>query len=136
MAAKKGLDRNAILATPDLPIEPVDVPAWGGVVYVRGLSAAGRDAYEASLSRIEGVGKKQTRVADLSNVRAKLLARCVCDQAGELLFTDADIEALGAKSAEALEPLIEKAQALSGMTERDVERLEGNSETAPGDAPA
>ena len=129
-----GLTRDQILARQDLPVEPIPVPAWGNsVVYVRGLSAAGRDAYEASLSKTEGVGRKAKRVTDLSNVRAKLLARCLCDEQGAPLFTDADVEALGDKSAEALEPLIEAAQRLSGMTDNDIERLEGNSEPAPGD---
>lgn len=132
-----GLTRDQILAQQDLVIEPVTVAAWGNAtVYVKGLSAAGRDSYELSLSKVEGVGKKAKHVTDLSNARAKLLAQCLCDDSGTLLFTDADVQALGQKSAEALEPLIETAQRLSGMTKDDMERLEGNSDETAGDASA
>ena len=42
------LNREAILAAEDLPRELVEVPEWGGAVYVRALTGAERDQFEAS----------------------------------------------------------------------------------------
>jgi hypothetical protein len=47
------------------------------------------------------------------------------------VFTDADIVALGAKNAAALNRLFEVAQRLSGLRGEDFEELLGNSGSAP-----
>jgi hypothetical protein len=86
-----------------------------------------RDALEASM--IKGKGKKAQ--VNLENLRAKVVARCVVDEDGVHIFSDADIPALGKKSAAALNRVYEVAQRLSGITDDDVEELTKNSETAP-----
>lgn len=121
--SKKVLTRTAILNVSDLLVEEVEVPEWGGVVYVRGLTGAERDAYEQELITWVGTGKNQTARANMSNARAKLAARAICDENGERLFSDGDIKALSAKSAVALQRVFDLAMRLSGMSEDDVEGL-------------
>jgi hypothetical protein len=115
------LTKDAILAAVDLPTERVSVPEWGGDVLVRGLDGRDRDAFEASLV-VQAGGP-----VNLANIRARLCAACIVDEAGERLFSDADMDALGRKSGAALDRVFSVAQRLSGMTEADVKSLQGNS---------
>ena len=68
----------------------------------------------------------ETTTPNLQNVRAKLLARCLCDEHGERLFNDAEVEALGAKSAAALDRVFKVAQTLNGIGEKEIEELAGH----------
>lgn len=120
----KLLTREAILQAKDLPYEDVAVPEWGGVVRVRALTGAERDRFEASI--VEQRGKGAPRL-NTTNIRAKLVALTVVDENGNRIFTDDDVEALGRKSAAALNRVFEVAQRLSGLTQADMEELEKNS---------
>jgi hypothetical protein len=119
------LTRDAIMSAQDVQTEIVDVPEWGegAQVRVRGLTGRQRDRYEASM--ISGAGKRMKM--DLNNIRARLVAWTVVDEGGNPLFNDADIEALGNKSAAALQRIYEAAQRLSGLSDEDMEELEKNS---------
>jgi hypothetical protein len=116
------LTKDAILSSDDLPKELVAVPEWGGEVYVRCLTAAERDDWEASVMHMEGNKTK----ANLQNLRAKLVARTVCDEDGARMFEDKDVVALGAKSAAALDRLYTVAAKLSKISKNDEEELLGN----------
>lgn len=130
--AKKFLGRDAILAKVDVQERELYVPEWETWVKVRGLTARERDDYERSIM----VGKGKDRDVNLRNLRAKLVVRSVVDSAGQLLFSDADIEALGDKSAAALERIFDVARDLSGLSEQDTEELLKNSESGrPDDSP-
>jgi len=122
MAKPKLLTREAILQADDLPRELVEVPEWGGALYVRALTGAERDAFEQSIVETRG---KNTRM-NLRNIRARLVALTVIDEDGNRLFSDDDVEALGRKSAAALNRVFEVAQRLSGLRPEDVEELAGN----------
>lgn len=117
------LTRDAILQATDLTCEDVQVPEWGGVVRVRGMNGAERDAFEASVVERQG---KQSKL-NMANIRARLVALVVVDSEGKRLFSDADVAALGRKSGVALNRVFEVAQRLSGITEADVSELEKNS---------
>jgi hypothetical protein len=121
------LNREAILAAQDITIQVVSVVEWGGDVRVRSLSGAERDAFEASLA---GDSAGKDRKANLENLRARLVVRCAVDETGARLFADADADALGTKSAAALDCLFEVAQALSGLSNKDVDALAKNSAAA------
>ncbi len=107
------LTREQILQCDDLPKETVKVPEWGGEVQVRTMTGTDRDAFEASLIGKEG---------RLENVRARLVSLVVCDESGSRLFGDADIAALGAKSATALDRVFAVAQRLNGIGADQVEQ--------------
>jgi hypothetical protein len=118
------LNRDQILQVKDLKTQQVEVPEWGGAVIVRCLTGAARDSFEASL--VDGKGK--SRAEGLVNLRARLVALSVVDEEGNPLFTEADIAALGKKSAAALDRIFEAAQRLNRLAQTDVETLAKNSE--------
>lgn len=122
MEEKKALTRDAILAPRALKRETVDVPELGGTVVIQELTAAERDAFEASCVKRKG---KKTE-PDITNIRAKLVVQAARDEAGARLFTDQDAAAIGALPASTVNRLFEVASRLSGLTEEDVEELEGN----------
>lgn len=121
------LGREQILSAQDLEKELVEVKEWGGAVYVRALTGTERDAFEASM--VDQRGKSRT--INLKNLRARLCALTICDEEGNRLFSDADVEELGKKSAAALTRVFEVAQRLSGLSQEDVEELGKPSEDGP-----
>jgi len=123
------LSREQILKVDDLQFEDVEVPEWGGVVRVRGLTGTERDAFEESI--IDQRGKK-TRVV-MANLRAKLVAQSIVDEDGRRLFSERDVGALGEKSAAALQRVFNAAQRLSGISDEDVEELVKNSSDGQSD---
>jgi len=116
------LDKKTILNADDLPREKVSVPQWGGDVFVRTLTGAERDAFEQSCVSNKGKSKD----INLVNIRARLCVLCICEENGMRLFNAKDVEALGKKSAAALDLLFSVAQRLNGLGNEDVEDLVGN----------
>lgn len=114
------LSRDAILGADDLKKEVVRVPEWGGDVLIASMTGEARDAWEQSL-----VGAKKGEV-NMRNVRARLLAYAAVDEKGERLFSDADAEKLGKKSAKALERCVKVIQRLNALTDQDLEEAKGN----------
>ena len=121
------LSKTAILAAPDLQTEDVEVPEWGGAVRVRSFTGRERDAFEASMVRGEGRDRK----VDLTNMRARLVGLTVIDETGQRLFTDEEVDLLGAKSGAALDRVFAVAQKLNGLSGTDVEELAKNSSGVP-----
>lgn len=118
------LTRDSILGAADLRTEEVPVPEWGGTVLVRGMTGSERDAYENALLKVT---QGQTSV-NLNNARARLVAYCVVGPDGKRLFSDADITALGRKSAAALDRVYAVAARLSGISAGDMAELTGEQE--------
>lgn len=109
------LSKDAIMAINDLPTEIVEVPQWGGSVKVRGMNAGERDRFEEAI-----------RKHGMANLRSMLASMTIIDEEGKRLFSDKEMDKLGAKSAEALDLIVEVASRLSGLLDEDVEILEGN----------
>jgi len=119
----KALTREQILSCDDLKTEEVDVPEWGGTVTVKMMTGQERDAFEASI--VEYKGDKQQVKTD--NIRAKLAAMTIIDpETKQLMFTVGDIEALGKKSAAALDRIFDVSRKLSKIASTDVEELAKN----------
>ena len=124
------LTREEILGMEDILIEEVTVPMWNNrTVWVCGLTAAAKNHYQQSLVDINGTSRKLR----LENSTAKLVALTVVNRDRARLFTERDIERLGTKSAAALELLVEVANRLSGMTQKETEDLVKNSEPSQSD---
>ena len=123
------LSKDALTAAAGkLPVERVDLPELGGHVYVRGMSGVERDNWERSLV----VGKGRRRDYNLDNVRARLAARCICDEAGVRQFADDDADVLGKIRVDCLNRIFEVAQRLSGVSDQDVDELGKGSELEAG----
>lgn len=108
-----------ILAADDIPSEVVEVPEWGGSVLVRGMQGHERDSFEASMIELKG----KVRSQNLRNFRSKMVARCVVDAEGNRLFADVQADALGKKSAAALQRVYRVAERLSGFSDDEVDEL-------------
>ncbi|GAA1065199.1 phage tail assembly chaperone [Streptomyces asiaticus] len=130
------LSRDGILGAVDIKTEKVPVPEWGGEVIIRGLTGEELDNFQGSVRQfrpsLDGKGMEAVLVQD--NMRAKLLVKCIVDEAGERLFTDQDASALGAKNGSVIDRLYDVASALSGLSEEEKAELEGNSEAATDDS--
>jgi hypothetical protein len=124
---KKFANKAAILAVQDLPTVEMEVPEWDCWVRVRTLTSGERDNFEAEITAVNG---KNTRV-NARNIRAKLVAATVVDEEGRPLFGLADVEALSAKSAKALDRIFGRAAELAGMRDADVKELAENFGATP-----
>lgn len=124
---RKFLDKAAMLGAQDVKVEELEVPEWGGWVRVKALTAAERDMFEGDVVQRNG---KDSRL-NARNIRAKLVATAVVDEAGKNIFTVVDVEALGQKSAKALDRIFAKASELAGMRDADVEELAANFNETP-----
>jgi hypothetical protein len=123
------LTRDDILRARDITIEKVDVPEWGGFVYVKGMTAGQRDQLEAAMLD----KKAQPQPARLAEFRTRMFILCACHETGAPIFTAADIRAVQGKSVAGINRVLDVARRLSGMTDEDVEELVGNSESDPYD---
>ena len=119
----KYLSRDEILSRTDFKSEDVEVPEWGGTVVVKAMTGSERDAFEASILET----RKGGSTVKLDNIRAKLVAKTAIDpETKKPLFTSADIEVLGSKSAAALDRIFGVAQRLSKLSDSDIKELEKN----------
>lgn len=118
----KDLTAEDILAANDDVVRAVEVPEWGGRVWVRGLTGSERDLFENSI--LEGRGRNQS--VNLKNFRAKLVVAATVkgEYSKERLFADpSHVQRLGTKSARALQRVFDVAQELAGLNEKDVEQM-------------
>ena len=107
-----GLSASQILAANDTKVEPVDVPEWGGTVYVRVLRGTDRDQFE------EWVNKEKDKA-----VRCRFLVVSLCDDQGKLLFTPDQVAALGEKSGDVLARVFDKAWDINYLSAKSVDEL-------------
>ena len=112
------LSKSAILAAEDKKMIDHEVPEWGGSVKLRVMTGTERDRFES-----EFVGGNKS----VEMVRAKLVAKCLCDDDGKRLFTEQEIPQLGEKSAAVLDKLFTACMKLNRFTKDDVEEMAGNS---------
>ena len=117
-----------------LPEETADVPEWGRAVTLRGFTSRERDLWEESclrLNRSKGAnGSKKGALPsdpDLTNFRARLVARTIVEDGVRTCWNDRGEELLGAQPAAVLDRLFSVAQRLHGMSDADVEEMAKNS---------
>lgn len=125
----KQLTRDEIFAIDDLKTELVPVPEWGdGVgVRVRAFSLAQRDLYLAPTRDLPEDAPRPTS----GELAARLVVHTTVDANGAMLFTDADIPKLLAKSRAAIDRIAEVAQRLNGFGPVAVKDAEKNSAASP-----
>ncbi len=125
LAGAKVLSPADILTAEDLPTKWVYVPGWKGKVLIRALSGTDRDFFESTIVRTNG----KKRESNTENIRAKLCQLSIInpDNPKELMFSRKQIDALGKKSAADLDIVYTAAAELSGLSDKDVEELAGNS---------
>jgi hypothetical protein len=114
------MTRDEIIDVQDLKRVEVPVPEWGDgrSVYVREMSAIEREEME-SLADTDGKVR--------GNTMGRVAAMTICDVDGNRLFTLDDAQALGSKNIAALKRVFDAAVGLSKLTNKEMEKIEGNS---------
>ena len=115
------LTKENILDANDLPIQEVSVPEWNGSVRLKTMSGKERDVFEGIIQK-----QKKGQLIDLTGLKAMLLSLTIIDEAGFLLFSEADLEKLNGKSSKAINDLFEIATEMNGIGEEAVEELRKN----------
>lgn len=100
------LSRDQILAIKDWRAIEVEVPEWGGSVWVRTMSVLDQEAYMSQVSQ-------QSAAKDVRGLQVGLAAKTVCDEQGTLLFRAEDLDALSLKSPAALARIVAAAYDLN-----------------------
>lgn len=127
----KMLTRDDILRAVDQHTEVVDVPEWGGSLRVRGLNGRERDRYEQAMLVAD---KKGNIKPDMTDARARLVAASAINEDGSAMFSSKDdVMMLTMKSAAALDRVSSVCQVLSGLSDKDLDDLLGNSDGDPSD---
>jgi len=111
--------KKQILGCTDFKVEKIEVPEWNQTLWVRVMPGHARDFFEAGLQ-----GKDE--IERLQNIRARLAVLTLCDEAGNLIFDESDIDALGEKSSKALDRIFEVSSKLNGLSDDDIEGLKKN----------
>lgn len=134
MAAEmRDLDKAAILGAADLPLEKVEVPEWGGGVWIRPLTLDERDQFENWTTRRQDGDR---RLTDCRGGIAKMVIACVVDARCERVFQDNEVEHLQKKSARAVQRIYARIVEQNGLSAEAVDGLKKNSDAAQNGASA
>ncbi|MCK9429648.1 MAG: hypothetical protein M0R17_06550 [Candidatus Omnitrophica bacterium] len=130
------LTKDLLLQRDDLKIEKVELTR--GYVFVREMTGSEKDRWEQSMLKQKPNGNKNAAVeyeTTLEDFRAKLAVVTMCDADGNLLFEAKDIKALNkAMSATNMEKIVEVAQRLNAISQKDKDEILKNSEADPEDS--
>lgn len=127
------LDRDQLLKKEDLKIEQVMLDG-DDFVFVRQMTGRERDRFEQSLVREvkDEDGNIKDYERSLEDFRAKLAVNTLCDEQGKNLLRPEDYAILSQHmSAARLERIINVAQKLNRISEKDKDALVKNSEGGP-----
>lgn len=116
------LSASDILSANDVKVQAVEVPEWGGTVYVKTLRGTDRDAFEESLSKEKD-----------KPFRCRFLVMTLCDDKGNLLFKPDQIAALGEKSSLVLNRVFDKAWEVNYFSPDKVDELGKDSPSGQSD---
>jgi hypothetical protein len=118
-AASAAATRESILGASDRIAGYLDIPEWGGRVYLATLTVAQRAKFLEALSRLRAGNDSVEQAMNYYQAQVGLLADAVVGQDSVALFTGADVERLATKSP-----------ALVGRVYDEIVRLNGFSVVA------
>jgi hypothetical protein len=123
------LSREQLLTKQTPTIKKIELLTPDEFVYVRQMSGRERDIFERSLLiEVEDKQGNITYKRVLEDFRAKLATHTVCDENGVLLLKSSDASTLSESMlAACLEKIVDAAQELNRITEKDKEALIKNS---------
>ena len=123
--ASKILTAADILSADDIERELVEIPEWGGSVWVYGMTASERDRQELEAARIlQNANDPSAKKAQRANIRAMVAAIVCRDENGARIFGSEHIQQLGKRSAKPLDRIYDVARRLSGITDSTDEEEE------------
>lgn len=120
------LNRKQLLLKEPIQMEKVQINEED-FVFVRQMSGRERDRFEQSIiKRVKGPKGEETQTV-MTDFRAKLAVATVCDEKGEYLLDAEDIPTLSQNmTAATLEKIVEVANRLNKISEKDKEELTKN----------
>lgn len=113
------LNKQTILSMNKPRMRLVNVPQWGGDVYLRSMTGEQRDRFEEA-----------SRGGKVSEIKLTILAYSLCDEHGNRLFADAELDLLNQLDGGTLAELAVQAGELNYVTEKDIEVMQKHSEPA------
>lgn len=119
--------RVDFLAPAKRRIKDVMLPVKKIKLRIRSLFEGEKEAYEAGLMTAKGDTTRDT----LLNARRRLIALCLCDENGERILSDADLDSMKSLDGADMAYLQEECQTFVGFKSGDIEGLVKNSEPAP-----
>jgi hypothetical protein len=128
------LTRDEILKTNDIQVNEIEVPEWGGSVFIKQLTRAQQDSYlkmQMGKTRM----KQDTRAknqeiigAELYGHDAYLCSRGICDENGKAIFKDSDIQSLKKKNGAVIGRIAKEIIAFSDMAGDDIDKVDAELE--------
>lgn len=110
------LTREQILNAPDLKVEIINVPEWGGEVGVKTITAAQKSELEESITKIKKGKKGQTEVdVETKMLKVRTVILTLCDADKKCFFTMNDIDLVNQKSSSAIERVFDVANKLNNI---------------------
>jgi hypothetical protein len=116
------LTRDQIVRADDLPREEVNVPEWGGSVFVRMMTGSERESIEASFQK----RNKKADGFDWQGFRVEVIILTVCDDTGNSLFKKGDEALILGKSSAVIDRIYMRAMRLNRLGEDDIEDTKKN----------
>ena len=116
------LTRDEFLSLPNDKVAQVPL-SENHVIYVREMSGLDRERFELACYR-------RSESDELYSGRALLTIFCACDESGNLLFTEDDLDAISRKPAALLDAIYQAAIELNALGRDRMLALVKNSETA------
>lgn len=114
------------------PTEELYIEQLSQSVRIRGLTVGARGKYWKLLGvKTDESGKATASNLDLSAMEDLLIIESVVDDAGNPLFTDADVELIHGLDPVVIDEIVAVAKRLSGLTEESVEDVAKKSEPTP-----
>jgi hypothetical protein len=114
------LNKEDILEADDTAdLREVEVPEWGGSVYVGEMTAAERDRLEDDTYDLDERG--QMSGLSMVGYRARVLALTLRDEDGERVFDYEDWRKIADKAAKPVDRVFEVATEINGLSEEDIE---------------
>jgi len=115
------LSIEEVLAKEDLPLIEVQIPQWGGSVWVRTMRAD-----ERSVMEDEHTASRNGDAVKSGMFRKRLLGRTLANEDGSDWLSPQQLDQLMTKNAAAVELIVEAALNQNGFGRKDVEELEKN----------
>lgn len=115
------LDRSQILSKKvNLPRQEIQIPEWEGSVWVRSLTVGERDQIDSEFNAARSKGRTP------DNLRARMIIKGCCDEAGQPLFTEADLQEINKLPATTLEKIFDSILKINRIGAGAVEESEKN----------
>jgi len=121
------LSRNEIINAKDCKTTQIDIPEWGGAIYLRKWTGKDRSMFWSKSIRASEAGA-EVNWDTLFDNQVLVVAMSLCDEEGNKLFTtsDEDLAILSAKDGDVLQRLYTASIELNGMTAKSTEEAAKN----------